>query len=210
MGARRTGEEIKGAILEAVLAHVAERGLTSLTTVAIAKAAGIRQPNFYAYFANVDACLEAAAVQIADEFERINDEAFASVQTAAAKGSYLDVSVAYHKTLLELLLSDRRMTLLFLRHHRDDSPFGRAMRRLERSQLDKITANLWDLGVLAGLRGEHLPEVRLLAELHLGAVYTAAMSLLEGRTDDVDMVARSLAHNADATARRTFKRLVSG
>lgn len=209
---RRTGTQIREAILDAVIDHVSEKGMTSLTTVAIAKAAGIRQPNFYAYFANVDACLEAAAEHVASEFERMNEEAFRAIPEAFQKeeATYIDVSIHYHKVLLELLLAQRRLSLLFLRHHKDDTPFGRAMQKLERSQLDKIVANLWDLGVPYGLKGEHLPEVRLLGELHLGAVFVAALALLEGRIDDVDMVATALAHNQDATARRTFKRLIAG
>lgn len=208
MGARRTGEEIRRGIIDAVIEHISDRGLTSLTTVAIAKAAGIRQPNFYAYFSNVDACLEATAEHVAAEFVRMNDDAFGAIQAAGAQGSYLEVSIAYHRALLEQLMSEPRLSLLFLKHHKDDTPFGRAMRKLERSQLDKVVANLWDLGVAAGLKGEHLPQIRLLGELHIGAVYVAALSLLEGRTGDVEMVAVALAHNQDATARRTFKRLV--
>jgi AcrR family transcriptional regulator len=196
-------------IIDATLALLAKDGLGALTTVSIARKAKIHQPNFYAYFRNIDDCLAAAAKYVAEYFRRFEDQSFAPVRRAVEEGgNYLEQSVRYHQEVLERLLAARAITELFLRHIHDTSAFGRELRKLEAQNVENTTAHLWDFGIRIGLRDEHLPEVRLLAEFHVSAMSTAVLSILEGRSTDVHAVARSLAVNADATIRATFRRLL--
>lgn len=197
-------------VIDATLDLIRSDGIGSLTTVAIAKQADIHQPNFYAYFANIDDCLAAAAEQIGERFHAFDADAFAELKQAVETGGqYLEVSCRYHERLLETLLRERRVTELFLRHRHDHSPFGKVLRDFERRAVDRLTENLWDLGIRVGLRGKHLSEVRLLAELLSGTTGLAVLSLLEGRADDPARVAQMLARNADASIRATFRRLLA-
>jgi AcrR family transcriptional regulator len=196
-------------IIDATLELLAKDGLGALTTVSIARKAKIHQPNFYAYFRNIDDCLAAAAQYVAAHFRRFEDQSFAPVRRAVEEGGdYLAQSVRYHEEVLERLLSARAITELFLRHIHDTSAFGRELRKLEEQNVENVTAHLWDFGTRIGLRGNHLPEVRLLAEFHVSAMSTAVLSILEGRSTDVHAVARAVAANADATIRATFRRLL--
>ena len=97
----RPSGDVRRRIVEATLDLVRELGLGGLTTVAIARAARIHQPNFYAYFRNVDDCLAAAADAIASEFLRIDDAAFRPVADAIKTGQpYLELSYRYHEDQL--------------------------------------------------------------------------------------------------------------
>jgi len=196
-------------IIDATLALLAKDGLGALTTVSIARKAKIHQPNFYAYFRNIDDCLAASAQHVAAYFRRFDEQSFAPVRRAVEEGgNYLEQSVRYHEEVLERLVAERAITELFLRHIHDTSAFGRELRKLEDQNVEKVAAHLWDFGIRVGLRGKHLPEVRLLAEFHVSAMSTAVLSILEGRSTDVPAVARALAVNADATTRATFRRLL--
>jgi AcrR family transcriptional regulator len=205
----RPAGDVRTRILEATLELASRQGLHALTTVAIARAARIHQPNFYAYFKNVDDCLAAAADHAAGEFLRLDDEGFRPVADAVRAGRpHLELSERYHTELLLRLLANRRVTELFLRHRHDLSPFGKGMRRLEQQALARVRANLWELAAAAGADARHLDDIALLAEMHVSAFLTVSLALIEGRASDVRAAGVSLAHNADATVRATLRRVL--
>jgi AcrR family transcriptional regulator len=207
---RRARTPTEQRIIEAALQLLASGGTSAPSTVQVARLARIRQPNFYAYFRNIDDCLVVAAQQIAERFRALDEASFAPVRRAVEAGAdHLEASLRHHETVLGQLLEERKLTELFLRHRYDRSAFGRELRKLEEQNIERVTAELWDFGIRAGLRGKHLPEIRLLAELHVAAMSAAALSLIEGRSTDVAAVARAVAVNADATIRATFRRLLA-
>ncbi len=212
-GRRRRGAaptDVENRIIEATLALMREDGVTGLTTVAIARRAGIHQPNFYAYYPNIDACLVAAARRIADHLRRVDTASFRNVRHAVERGEpHMEENVAYHAALLDLLLEEPRWSELYFRHKNDASAYGAELRRVEQEFVDKTVEHLWDWGIRLGLGGRHLPDVRLLAEVQVASVAAAVVALLEGRAKDRGAVARMLAHNADATTRVTFRRLMA-
>ena len=201
---------IEKRLIEAALDLVHDRGVQSLTTVAIAKAAGIHQPNFYAYFKNIDDLMSAAAQHVAKRLHRLDSEAFQAVRRAVENGEpHTELNIAYHINLLDLLLDEPRYTELFFRHRGDASAYGRELRRVEQEFVESVTEHLWDWGIRVGLRGRHLSDIQLLAELQVSAVATAVLSLLEGRSTDRKAVGTMLAYNADVTTRATFRRLLT-
>lgn len=121
---------------------------------------------------------------------------------------YLEVSIAFHEDLIDRLLANARVTELFIRHRHDESVFGRALRELEAQEIDRAAAHLIRWARAAGVGAKHDPELRLLAEFHVGAATTGVLSLLEKRATDRHAVARAIAVNADATMRATIAHLL--
>ena len=64
------GSKTRQRLIDSTLEIVRTEGPAGLTTGKIANAAGIQQPGFYAHFKNVDACLKAAADQLAERMRQ--------------------------------------------------------------------------------------------------------------------------------------------
>jgi AcrR family transcriptional regulator len=206
---RRRRPNVRQRIVDAALELTRRDGVATLTATSIARAAGIRQPNFYAYFKNVDDCLAAAASHLVSEFQAFNQEAFQALRdTVGRGGDYAELNLRYHRELLNTLLSEPRLAELYFRHRQGSSAFARALRGLDREIVKRVQEHLWDWAVRLGLGGKHLDEISLLAELQVGNVATIVLSILDGRTTDIDRAAETLARSAEATTVATFRRLL--
>ena len=194
--------------MDAVLELAGSKGIHDLTTVAIAKRAGIRQPNFYNHFKNIDDCLAAAVREAVMEQLRIDENAFERLNVAIMTGQpYIELSCAYHRAMLERLLKRPDTTQLFVRHRGEPSAFGAELQKLHKRAVTYVATHIWDWAIASGLSGKHLPEIELLAELQVGMVYTAALAVTEGTALDIETAAVALAYAQDATIKATFKRL---
>jgi AcrR family transcriptional regulator len=193
----------------AALALLEELGPQAITISALARRAEIKQPNFYTYFKTADDCLAAAADQIAAEVTAANRAAFTQVRDDVLAGRpHEQASLLYHRELIDRLLERPRLVELYVRHRYDATAFGRAMRALEASELERVTGELveWAAQQRLSVR-DALAEVRLLAELHVSQLATVLLALIEGRIRDRDRAARMFVDTATAGTVALFRRL---
>lgn len=201
---------VRERILDAVLELIRAQGVESLTTVSIAKAARIRQPNFYAHFRNVDDCLKHAAERIVGEYRSFDHDSFRELQVAVEAGDvYGELNLRYHRRLIEVLLEHRDWVELFLRHRHGTSAFALVIRRYDEQQVAFVRSALWAWAARAGVDSKHHDQVAMLAETLHHSTGALVLALIEGRVSDPDAAARLLASNADAMIRATFRRLLS-
>ncbi len=209
-GSRVRRGPVRDRILDAVTSLIQSQGVESLTTVSIAKAAKIRQPNFYAHFRNIDDCLKQAAERIVGEYSTFDHESFRELQSAIESGQiYGEMNLRYHRRLIEVLLDHRQVVELFLRHRHGTSAFALVMRRYDEQQVAFVRDALWGWAAQAGIDSKHHIEIAMLAETLHHSTGALVLSLIDGRVSDPDAAARVLASNADASIRATFRRLLT-
>ena len=184
-------------------------GIGGANASAIARRAGIRQPNFYAHFKNVDDCLAAAAGHILDQFQDFNREAFQELRDAVSRGGdYRAKNLAYHRELVETLMGEPQISELYFRHRQGTSAFAKALRTFDRESVARVFEHLWDWAMLLGLPAKYVDDVRLLAETQVGNVASVMLALLDGRIDDPARAGEALALQAEATTTATFRHLL--
>ena len=83
---RKTGDEIRAAIVNAATRIVMERGVTRMTLADVATAAGISKGGLLHYFSSKDALIRAMITAGLDSFE---EKTMAMVAADSAPGSYL-------------------------------------------------------------------------------------------------------------------------
>lgn len=200
---------VRQRIIDATLQGIHNQGINTLTPTHIAKLAGIRQPNFYAHFKNMDACLSAAAEFIFSQFDDFNQAAFAELRSEVSKGGdFVELNRRYHIELAQVLADHRNVSELYFRHRNGSSAFARALHRLDRQTVSNVREHLWEWAALAGVSARHIDEISLLAELQVGNVATAMLALFDGIIPDATTAGEALATNAAATTIATLRRLL--
>lgn len=203
---RRAG--VRERILDAALLGLRTHGIGTLTPTAIARLAGIRQPNFYAHFKHLDDCLAAAAEHIHAQFVEFNRDAFANLYRAVVEGrDFREQNRQYHIELVQVLAEHRTISELVFRHRNGSSAFARTLRNLDRQTVARVREHLWEWASLAGISARHIDEISLLAEIHVGNVAAVMLALFDGVVADARAAGEALATNAEATTLATFKRL---
>lgn len=201
---RREAKEVtRRRLIDGAIDILRSEGVAATTTGRIADAAGIAQSSFYGYFADRDACLEAAADKIGSYVLRKARERTAGFDRDDVPGSIRDA----YRSVLDDMLSAPELTRIFLRHREDDaSPLGRAFRRLVARARADLGADLRRFG----LSGRDAPEVDVYADLVVGALFGAVEGLLSGRLRDREAVLDGLSNATHATLRAALARKVDG
>jgi len=201
---RREAKELtRRRLIDGAIDILRTEGVAAATTGRIADAAGIAQSSFYSYFADRDACLEAAADKIGSYVLRKARASTASIDPRDMPQSIRDVFAS----VLDAMQSAPELTRIFLRYREDDaSPLGRAFRRLVEQARADLKADLGRFGL-----SDHVaPEVDVYADLVVGALFGAVEGLLSGRLDDRDAVLDGLSKATYATLRAALARKADG
>jgi AcrR family transcriptional regulator len=175
-------------LIDATLELAAQEGSGSLTVTRIARAAGMDPSGFYAHFKSAKECEQAAAA----EFDRYIGSLAAPYLNVRALNEQ-EVMTKALAGLLRAWLAEPRWSTLLLRARYEESAFGELIRSILDGVRKDARAWIWDLAAGVGARGKHLETIAALAELCVGNYMTGLESLVQGRTDDVDLVAGGIA-----------------
>src|SRR5262245_28312102 len=122
---REAAAVTRNRLINSAIELLRTEGPAGATTGRIASAAGLAQASFYAHFADRDACLRAAAQEIGDGVLDRLRSALVPIDARDLRRSIRRVYAA----LLDVFVSQRALTMLFLAHRSDmSSPLGDGMR----------------------------------------------------------------------------------
>lgn len=190
---RESAELTRRRLVEGAIAILRREGVAAATTGRIAHAAGLKQPSFYAHFADRDAILHAAATEIARRVLGRLQREITKFDPANVRGS---VRGAY-AALIAAFLSEPELTRIFLRHRADD---GTVLGRVFRGMLDRARADLLESLPRYGLHvGREKAESYV--ELQVASVLGTLEGLLDGRLRDRDAAVDALAATTIAVLR---------
>lgn len=206
-GRRGKRGETRQLLIRVTLDLLRQEGIAALTTGRIAKAAGIAQPGFYAHFKSLDDCIESALTEVADDMrEKISaarERAFNRFQSVEDVANVEAIRASYADTL-EVLLADRAVAELMLRHRRDPTLLGGLMMRTLDAFRADLVADMWRSAQKFGFREQHRLQVEWWAEQVLALCLLAAESLLDGRYDR-DLVIDGVTLNSFAIMRANIR-----
>ena len=180
----KSSESTRHKLVEGAIEILRHEGLNAATTGRIAQAAGLKQPTFYAHFADRDAVLEAAAIEICRRMaERLASHltGFDSSDKAAALRST-------YEALISGYLAHPELTRLFLRHRIDDgSPLGRVFSRFLASSRALLSQRFSKFIAAVGEECVNV-HIEMLQANMLGVVE----ALVEHRLRDRDLAVRAV------------------
>jgi AcrR family transcriptional regulator len=207
-------ERTRRRIIEATIQLVREEGLNAVTTVRIAKLAGVHQPHIYAHFRNAEDCLRIAALETCERV-RATYNALGRNQLFQ-RASEAAIAEAF-ENMLGTSLDEPRFSELYLRHRLDGSPLGQAMRQvtdqaradLKRDLETVFLAKVREYGSRkGGLLARERTQLGLVADLIVAQVLGGLEALVEGRTNDKKQVAATLARHVNVTIAGEFQALL--
>lgn len=191
-------------LVAAAIDLVRQEGLAALTTVRVARAAGIAQPGFYKHFKNMDDCLLEAAAQVVGRMH----QAFAEMRRSIPNRNDPHQLSGHYAAVLLAMREDRPFAELLLRYRRHPSPLGHALRQTMDQVRADFAADLWREGVRVGLKREHFPRLKLLADLILANLMACVEHVLDEPAADIPTLADELAHYTIAGTMDTYSRLL--
>jgi len=165
-------------LIEAVLSHIRENGMSGLTTGRVAEAAGIAQSSFYVHFKDMDAALQAAADKMGQEMRGRLREQRERVDLSRAPKHNL--RAAYEGTLRALLAYPAVTDLMLSRRRDKNSPLGETLRALIAEAREDL------IGDVKRIFGDAASEFELEAEIIVGLTLVAVEGVLDGRIKDVE------------------------
>jgi len=180
-------------IVEATAELIYEGGSGSLTKAAICKRAGIHASAIYAYFDDVDACVEAAAQDIVAKFSE-RDHALRRQRDPAAGlvGTNLRRTIERARATLESYGTDLTFLMLVLRCRHEDSPMGRGIRASLDATVQAVARELWLSAVDSGLRSDDFQRFELLAWFIMDVYMAGAARLASDGGPELDAIAESI------------------
>lgn len=190
---RRTGEEVRQALLEATLRVLASGDKP--TTVRITREARVAQPNLYAYFDGLDDCVMAAVqfgVAKLKGLEKRRAQRFAN-QPLDVQALTVEL-----RDWLEECRSTGPMYHALRRFQNQQTPAGKLVRKAFVRHRQSIADQLRSLAHQRGASPCQNGELYLQATLMIQSVISTNDMLQRGELDDVDMAARLLARNITA------------
>lgn len=205
---RGTKEATRARLLQSAIDVIRKGGVEAVSTVSVTKAAGFAQSSFYMHFTSVDACLRAAAGQVAREVRafianhrrRTHEAVLANAATP----------LAHFDAVLRLFLEQRKFAEILLRHRHDRSPLGKVMRQMTDGIRADLIADSWSVAESFGVHRKHYERVALTAEFLHAQVMAAGEALLDGRFSNAEMIATELAATAEATIKAALARCLGG
>jgi AcrR family transcriptional regulator len=193
--------------LQVTLDLLRAEGMGALTTGRIAGAAGIAQPGFYAHFKNVEECLSTALFEVMEEMRAkvtlVRARAFSRFQSIEDLVN-VEATRAALSDSVDVLLSDRAVAELFLRHRRDLTMLDGFMCKAYEQQRQDLTGDMWLIAHAAGFKESQRREVAWWSEQILALFFVAAEALLDGRYDR-DTVLEGVTRNAYAIMRANLR-----
>jgi len=195
-------------IIDSAIDIVRTQGAQALTTVAIAKGAGIHQPAFYSHFPNVDACLREAAAKISRSLTAMGLAQFrqrfdSDMVTWAEMAKGLE-------PILHMVLEQRRFIEVLVRNRYDPGPLGECLRDALEVAHCEITEDLLEYLQPFGVQLGDRAQVEMWVEFILSTMWTGCDGLLAGRFKDVDVLAAFLARAITRTIETELRMIVDG
>ncbi len=207
-GRRGKRGETRQRILQVTLELLRTEGMAALTTGRIAAASGIAQPGFYAHFKNVEECLSTALSGVMEEMRAkvliARANAFARFQTVEDLVNFQATRAGIADSL-EVLLSDRAVAELFLRHRRDSTMLDGFLCKAHDQFREDLKGDMWAIAHAHGFQETHRNEVAWWSEQILALFFAAAETLLDGRYADREMVIDGVTRNAYAIMRANLR-----
>jgi len=207
-GRRGKRGETRQRILSVTLELLRTEGMAALTTGRIAAESGIAQPGFYAHFKNVEECLSTALSGVMDEMRAkvlvARANAFARFQTVEDLVNFQATRAGIADSL-EVLLSDRAVAELFLRHRRDSTMLDGFLCKAHEQFREDLKGDMWAIAHAHGFQEDHRAEVAWWSEQILALFFAAAETLLDGRYPDREMVIDGVTRNAYAIMRANLR-----
>lgn len=194
--------------MQATLELLRAEGMSALTTGRIAGAAGIAQPGFYAHFKNVEECLTTALLDVMEEMRKkvalVRARAFSRFQSVEDLVN-VEATRAAITDSMEVMISDRAIAELFLRHRRDVTMLDGFMCKMHAQFRTDLTGDMWLIAHAAGFQEDHRIEVAWWSEQILALFFVAAETLLDGRYEDRNIVIEGVTRNAYAIMRANLR-----
>lgn len=188
---RGTKEATEEKLVAAAIELLHQCGVAAVSSVSVTKAAGFTQSSFYRHFANVEACLQAAAEKVAAEIRASAAEQ--RRRSHAASATDTTAPITHARLVLQGFLDQRNFAELLLYHRGDPSPVGQTLRKIMADLRADLVADAWTLAQGLGIPARSYPQVAIRAETLFACVMAAGESLLEGRCQDLDLLAREIA-----------------
>ncbi len=171
-------ERTRQRLIDAVLHHIRENGMSGLTTGRVAEAAGIAQSSFYVHFKDMDEALQAAAEKLGVEMRGLLTEQRQRVDLARSPNANL--RVAYEGTL-RALLAYPALTDLMLSHRRDrNSPLGECLRAIIAEAREDLISDV------RHIFGDAATDFDLEAHFIVGLTLTTVEGVVDGRLESVE------------------------
>lgn len=184
-------------LIDAVIDIVCEEGIEALTTTRLTQCAQITQPGFYVHFRNIDHCLSVAAERILERLVQLQAEARKSAYDKIRAFHDIDKTDLIPLAIVEMLravLSEPRLSMIYVHYRHDRSPLGQSMRRVTEHLRLAIMEDVLRLVKNAGVSEPDHPRYALSAEV-LTSVYIGALeAAIEQRCTDNGLMSDVLSH----------------
>jgi AcrR family transcriptional regulator len=198
-------ERTRQRLLQAALDLLRLEGRGALGVSAITRRVGVHHSLFYAHWKTLEDCLAVVAERVLEKLEPM-DRALRRDVLARSMSDRRALASMFEATL-DLWLGQRPFVELLLAHRLDQSALGQTLRPALARIRDDLAAELWNLAARLGIGGEHMPEVRLLADQFLNTLLWALELVVDGRAPDRAVLAVMLADGYLAQTKAAFGRM---
>ena len=197
-------------LIDAAIAVLLERGMGEFTSAHISAQAGLHKPTFYAHFKNVEECLQAVALHVA----QTNAREMLVMQSSVEAGSWLteDVFETTREFIERLLRSVRQHEALYQILSRcgpDGGPLGEAVRAINTQVRERWVEHFWRVAMHYKVDPQHFKEVAQMADHIVGITHLAIARVLDGRVNDLAAEAARVARYDFAIVRAEFARMLA-
>ena len=195
-------------LIDAAIMVLLERGMGEFTSAHIAAQAGLHKPTFYAHFKNVDECLQAIALHVA----QTNAREMLVMQTTVESGSWLsddvfDTSRQFLERLLRSVRQHEQLYKILSRCAPDGNPLGEAVRAINDQVRERWVEHFWRVAMHYNVDPKHFKEVAEMADHVVGITHVAIARVLDGRVTDIAAEAARVARYDFAIVRAEFMRM---
>jgi len=184
-------------IIDATQQLILESGSGSLTKATICERAGVDRSIIYDHFADVEACVRAAAEQIGKQL--VERDAKLRRVLSEPSESGVERSILRTRVYLQASLDAPDAARLAIRCRHEDSELGRTIREAAAKADGMLADDLWQGAVRRGLRSLKTETFTLCARLITTTNHEAVAFLMEDPQRDLESVARAVGtwtHNA--------------
>ena len=191
-------------LIDAAIAVLIGQGLAKLTSASVSAAAGLHKPAFYAHFKNVDECLQAVALHIA----QTNAREMLVLQTNLPNTV---VAPEHSQRAIEQMLRSvhqhEGLYRLLARYQFADGPLGNAIREINAYVGERWVEHFWRLAVHFHIDARHFKEVEHLAHHVVAITYIAIGRVLDGSVTDLSAEAARVERYGRAIVDSEFRRM---
>ena len=191
-------------LIEAAIAVLTGQGMEKFTSATVATAAGLHKPAFYAHFKNVEECLQAVALHVAQTNAREMLVLQTKLESAA---STPDDSQRGIEQLLRSVHQHEALYRLLARYQYADGPLGDAVREMNTYVRDAWVEHFWRVAVQFRIDPRHFKEIEQLADHVVAISYIAIGRVLDGRASELSAEAARVARYGWAIVESEFRRM---